>query len=473
MCMDGIDACFAGLPLFGELPSGWRRLELDYEMEASPRNLMLASLREVRQRSALPAAAGTRSACEKCSQDDAAALQKTSHEAKDRWLICQLQGCWHGKVTEALGGYEQEIEFLNSREVRVQVLGRSIMGRFWVDASQSPMHLDIQVVMEDIPVTMPPPPPVPYITKVDDEGLHLCCPYMKLERPETFGGEGYCKMAKGTLDNSQDASVQQLSKAEQLLLCAKEVIKALPSERPPEIDAMDNEEAQQQKVMAQVKFETAIFKVQNRFGEELMKEVFEAAKGEAPEGLRGTAELEELRSKLQIIESAFGGKGRRKRPEGGSVRLNKDVTKRPTASQVLGYQWFENALTPSRKMRGRNNWATVGITKSFLARPSVAGDQEGISLSLGAEGAKIPGRHAWLAAYRAAGTRVAFGAVPRNEVLRRQGRRDTSPMDLGDMPFGVFEPPPARFSERMKFLPIAYVVLAMLMLGSIYLCSPQ
>lgn len=239
----------------------------------------------------------------KCSQDDAAALQKTSHEAKDRWLICQLQGCWHGKVTEALGGYEQEIEFLNSREVRVQVLGRSIMGRFWVDASQSPMHLDIQVVMEDIPVTMPPPPPVPYITKVDDEGLHLCCPYMKLERPETFGGEGYCKMAKGTLDNSQDASVQQLSKAEQLLLCAKEVIKALPSERPPEIDAMDNEEAQQQKVMAQVKFETAIFKVQNRFGEELMKEVFEAAKGEAPEGLRGTAELEELRSKLQIIES--------------------------------------------------------------------------------------------------------------------------------------------------------------------------
>ena len=124
--------------------------------------------------------------------------------------------------------------------------------------------------MEDIPVTMPPPPPVPYITKVDDEGLHLChwdcrlhhragwnpegnpttashgfarvsradenmwnsarflkghlpgwnceslsltnlwpgrpnaeclgqssgCPYMKLERPETFGGEGYCKMAK-------------------------------------------------------------------------------------------------------------------------------------------------------------------------------------------------------------------------------------------------------------------------------------
>ncbi|CAK9062898.1 unnamed protein product [Durusdinium trenchii] len=44
-------------------------------------------------------------------------------------------------------------------------------------------------------------------------------------------------------------------------------------------------------------------------------------------------------------------------------------------------------------------------------------------------------------------------------------------MDLGDMPFGVFEPPPARFSERMKFLPIAYVVLAMLMLGSIYLCQ--
>ena len=86
--------------------------------------------------------------------------------------------------------------------------------------------------MDDIPPGMPPPPPVPYITKVrwelktrpstvftcaqisyvflhwfvvlsdlgglmvvtwiqvDAKGLHLCCPYMKMERPESFQGEG-------------------------------------------------------------------------------------------------------------------------------------------------------------------------------------------------------------------------------------------------------------------------------------------
>lgn len=58
--------------------------------------------------------------------------------------------------------------------------------------------------------------------------------------------------------------------------------------------------------------------------------------------------------------------------------LNKDITKRPTASQVLGLTWFEKALTPaSKNLRKRNDWATVGITKSFLARPSVHDSTEG------------------------------------------------------------------------------------------------
>mmetsp|Transcript_106908 Transcript_106908/g.130377 ORF Transcript_106908/g.130377 Transcript_106908/m.130377 type:complete len:85 (+) Transcript_106908:2-256(+) len=81
--------------------------------------------------------------------------------------------------------------------------------------------------------------------------------------------------------------------------------------------------------------------------------------------------------------------------------LNKDVTQRPTASQVLGQNWFESAVTPSKKTRNRNEWATVGITKSFLARPSVGGEQANSavkalhelqrSLSRG-EGAKVYGR---------------------------------------------------------------------------------
>eukprot|EP00971_Amphidinium_carterae_P119733 2372035-Amphidinium_carterae.1 len=64
-------------------------------------------------------------------------------------------------------------------------------------------HSEVQVpaAISDLPAGMPPPPPVPYIVKVlacgavkllslvsihahqvDDSGLHLCCPYMKLER---------------------------------------------------------------------------------------------------------------------------------------------------------------------------------------------------------------------------------------------------------------------------------------------------
>lgn len=42
MCSDGLDSWFAALPLFGEVSEkNWERLELDYDMEASPRNLML------------------------------------------------------------------------------------------------------------------------------------------------------------------------------------------------------------------------------------------------------------------------------------------------------------------------------------------------------------------------------------------------------------------------------------------------
>jgi len=84
-----------------------------------------------------------------------------------------------------------------------------------------------------------------------------------------------------------------------------------------------------------------------------------------------------------------------------AAMLTKDVTQRPTASQVLGKEWFDSVATPSKKGRSRNEWATVGITKSFLARPSVGGEQANSamkalrelqrSLSSG-EGAKVYGR---------------------------------------------------------------------------------
>eukprot|EP00931_Biecheleriopsis_adriatica_P038214 TRINITY_DN21911_c0_g1_i2.p1 TRINITY_DN21911_c0_g1~~TRINITY_DN21911_c0_g1_i2.p1 ORF type:complete len:644 (+),score=127.87 TRINITY_DN21911_c0_g1_i2:174-1934(+) len=58
--------------------------------------------------------------------------------------------------------------------------------------------------------------------------------------------------------------------------------------------------------------------------------------------------------------------------------LNKKMTERPTASQVLGLQWFEDGDVPlkPKHLRSRNDWATVGITRSFLERDSVAGEND-------------------------------------------------------------------------------------------------
>merc|ERR1719282_1700884 len=58
--------------------------------------------------------------------------------------------------------------------------------------------------------------------------------------------------------------------------------------------------------------------------------------------------------------------------------LTKQMQGRPTAPAVLKDDWFSVGNTAAssvkNKPRPKNNWATVGITKSFLARPSIAGE---------------------------------------------------------------------------------------------------
>ena len=98
-------------------------------------------------------------------------------------------------------------------------------------------------------------------------------------------------------------SVEHLSKEERVHLCAKEVISVMPSKRLEEPLSFDSEEVTRDKVMAQVKFETGIYQVQRKFGEEMLKEVLDSAKmGFQLKGLSGTPELEELQEKLRILE---------------------------------------------------------------------------------------------------------------------------------------------------------------------------
>merc|ERR1719382_1176030 len=106
------------------------------------------------------------------------------------------------------------MEFIDNASVRVEVLGRSITGKYWLGChtdNNVVFNLNIQVPMADVPPGMPPPPPVPYIARIDDEGLHICCPYMKMERPSDFEGPGYCLMKAGKKDEGV-SEVANLSK---------------------------------------------------------------------------------------------------------------------------------------------------------------------------------------------------------------------------------------------------------------------
>lgn len=228
------------------------------------------------------------------------ALEKMRAEVLSRCFSAKLRGTWHGTVDEVLGGYDQEMEFLDETSVRVAVLGRSIIGRYWVDAGQEPRHLNIQVPMQEAPPGMPPPPPVPYIARIDDAGLHICCPFMTMDRPTHFEGPGYCLMHPGSGNQDPEGSeVADLSPEERLLHCAKELARALPDRKMEEVTSMDSEETTREKLMAQVKFESSMFAVQKKFGEEVMKKVLGATRqGTVPPALVGTPELRELEQKL-------------------------------------------------------------------------------------------------------------------------------------------------------------------------------
>jgi len=234
------------------------------------------------------------------------ALKKMLSEVRSRHFMDKLQGMWHGKVSDELGGYDQEMEFMEGNRVQVAVFGRSVVGTCSLDCDPDPHNLTIQVPMPDAPPGMPPPPPVPYIVRLDDAGLHLCCPAGPHElRPMKFAGPGYCHMVRGKLAMEDSAAeMASLTEDEKLLLCAKEFQEALPEQKLEDLMPNDSEEVGREKLMAQVKFESSMFAVKNKFGDNLMTTVLEAAKGDGPVPacLAKSSELRGLREKLVRVE---------------------------------------------------------------------------------------------------------------------------------------------------------------------------
>lgn len=230
-------------------------------------------------------------------------IEEVSVIGKRDDFIRELQGSWHGKVNEVIGGYDQAMEFDGNKSVTVTVLGRASPGTYWVDAAKDPKHLTIQMQPPSQPGMpyMPPVPPVPYIARIDESGLHLCCPYMKMERPTEFVGPGYCLMKKGKLvveDTSSD--LKDLGRIERLRLCAQELTKKLPNTKLEEPSPTDSEEQASEKLMAQVRFESSMYETQQRFGEDCVKEVIEASRGMGSLDVRQLKEIEPMIKKLKV-----------------------------------------------------------------------------------------------------------------------------------------------------------------------------
>jgi len=274
-------------------------------------------------------------ATEDAQQSDT--LKKMLVEAQTRRFKHKLQGTWHGTVNPALGGYDQEMEFVDESSVKVEVLGRSATGKYWLDIGHDPVHLNIQVRPPDMPMEHPDPPPVPYITRLDDAGLHLCCPYKKMERPTQFEGPGYCLMKKGAFDGPESTEMTSLTLEQKLLKCTKEVAEAMPNRKLEEVRETDSEDVLSEKVVAQVKFETAMFRIQRKYGEDTVRQVIEAAggRGTPPAAVAGLPEWKELQDKMRrcgMLEEAPPPPSAPTRPNPRDVQLPPSPTPEPMSA---------------------------------------------------------------------------------------------------------------------------------------------
>ncbi|CAJ1352092.1 unnamed protein product [Effrenium voratum] len=93
-----------------------------------------------------------------------------------------------------------------------------------------------------------------------------------------------------------------------------------------------------------VKFETSMYKVQQRFGEEIMRQTLDAAKpgGSAPQGLAGTPALAELQAKLHncgFMETLQGRPRLQPRPSRGRPARPRPSQTEIRLQQAMPSQW--------------------------------------------------------------------------------------------------------------------------------------
>jgi len=107
----------------------------------------------------------------------------------------ELRGLWHGKTGDMRTGYDQTFRFLSDgRHVHVTLLGKTLVCQYTLKCSQTPHHLDLQVLCDDGTL----PPPIPYIFMLSGGGaLCLCGPADEdMSRPTNFDGPGMCLLTR-------------------------------------------------------------------------------------------------------------------------------------------------------------------------------------------------------------------------------------------------------------------------------------
>lgn len=142
-----------------------------------------------------------------------------------------LLGWWHGKVSAALGGFEQEFHFMGAGKMQCVVYGQELEGTYKlaaVEKSQGGGFTGgLDVSLNDTKV--------PYLFKVGESDcmLHLCCPMNSPElRPRTFDGPGYLGMSQGRAaggDAAEVSELKELSEGQRILRYLDELTEIMMS----------------------------------------------------------------------------------------------------------------------------------------------------------------------------------------------------------------------------------------------------
>jgi len=199
---------------------GGKRKDSRASRKLNVRTLRTLSFLEIGPRRTLEASEGTSTFDGTGDRSSATMPEWNGYNA-----IC---GKWHGKVSNALGGYMQEIEFLNDGStICVRIMGKAVTGQYVLDCSTVPYVLDLKLpdTVTDNDTIACSAPPLRCIAQIQGDELHLCCPCKAaMERPQSSEGQGYCLMqrAGNNLDtvkqkgSKQDSDVSNASNVEQV-----------------------------------------------------------------------------------------------------------------------------------------------------------------------------------------------------------------------------------------------------------------